>query len=433
MGIKNKMKSLSKNYYVLVGIVFFCLITVCSAVNVKFSYWGSQDEINMVDKLVATFEKKNPGIKIVKQHVNSDNYEQKLMIMIAGNDAPDVITIREVSFNYFAKRGFYLDLDSLIQKNNLNLNDFFSNVLNNFKLDGKIYGLPREFTPVVLYYNKDIFDKAGLEYPNDKWSWNDFLKAAQKLTIDKNNDGSMDQWGTFMTNWDALYLPIVFSYGGNILTDDGTKSYLTDSNTIEGFKFANDLIHKYKVAPPLAEADSYGWINGFAQGKFAMIFQGRWATPTYLGMKNVNWDVASMPKGKKKATVLYSSAFGISKKSKVADAAFKWIEFLTSPEGQKIYGGADALVVPANKKIAESKDFLTPDVAPANDQVFLTEAEKYGQVPPQTPSFAEMYEIVNRHVKEMFLGLTTPEDSLKSADNELNRMLKRKLRSLRRR
>ena len=81
--------------------------------------------------------------------------------------------------------------------------------------------------------------------------------------------------------------------------------------TVEAFQFAYDLIHKHQVAPVLEEANSYGWINGFAQGKFAMIFQGRWATPTFLTIDGVEWEVAPMPRGRKRATVLYSSVWSL--------------------------------------------------------------------------------------------------------------------------
>ena len=415
---------------VMLFVVLLLSIMVVAKVQIKFSFWGSQAEIDKVKLLKETFEVQNPDIEIMLEHIPGNEYEQKLMIETVAGNAPDVQTIREVSFMYLTMSNYYLPLDSLIKKFNLNLEDFYPNLLEMYKYNGKIYALPREFTPVVTYYNKAMFDEAGLEYPSGDWTWDDFLKACKALTKDSDGDGEIDQYGVFMVPWDALYLPLLFTNDANILTEDGRKSRLLDPNIIEAFQFAYDLIHKYKVAPPLDEANTYGWINGFAQKKFAMIFQGRWATPIYLQIEDFEWDVAPVPYNKKRVTVMYSSSFGISTQSKHPEEAFRWIAFLVSEEGQKIWGGPDALVVPANRKVAESDNFITPDVLPKNDQLFLDEAKNYGQVPPRTPSFAMMYQIVDRYLNEIFIGLRTVEDGLKAADKELQKMLDRSWKRL---
>ncbi|HEX2864748.1 MAG TPA: extracellular solute-binding protein, partial [Deinococcales bacterium] len=241
-----------------------------------------------------------------------------------------------------------------------------------------------------------------------------------------------DQWGTFMVPWDALFLPIVLSYGGNLLTSDGQKATLLQKDTLDAFTFANDLINKYHVAPPIKEANSYNWIDGWVQQKFGMILQGRWATPIYIdamtkAKAKFTFDVAPSPMGKVRRTVGYSDALGILKGSKNPAAAFKWIEFVTGDQGQTVLGGPASLVVPANKNIAKS--LVSPGAQPEHAEVFITEA-KYAVAPPQTPSFSALYDILNRNLNEAFLGLKPVRDALAKADKEIDAMIQQANQSL---
>lgn len=410
----------------LIAVVVFSLALAMNAsalakTEIRWSFWGDQTELNIAAELKKAFEAKNPDISVVLEQIPSDQYEQKIMVETAAGQAPDVQIAREASFSYFANRGLYLDLTPYLRQARYDLTAFYPAILNHWKLNGKLYALPREFTPVVLYYNRDAFDRAGIAYPNENWTWDDFVKAAKKLTVTK--DGKTVQWGTFMVPWDALYLPLIFEAGGQLISKDGSKAMLTSKPVEDAFQFAKDLIYKYHVAPPLSEANSYGWINGFAQQKFAMIFQGRWATPTYQAIKDFHWDVAPMPHEKKRATVLYTTGFAVSKQTRAPKEAARLVMFLASTEAQKTWGGPDALVVPANRSVAESSNFITPAVEPEHDEVFLSEASKYGVLAPQTLSFSQFYQILNRHVNEIFLNLKSVHEGLSEAEQEINQML----------
>ena len=400
--------------------------------SITYMFWGGQTEYDLSKKLADQFSATNPDIEVKLQQVDSNTYEQKLLTQVAGNNAPDVMVIRDASASFLARRGLFADLAPLMQKYKFNTANFNPETVASYKLGNVQYGLPRAVTPVVLYFNKAMFDAAGVAYPKDNWKWTDFLAAAKKLTRDTNNDGKTDQWGTFMVPWDALFLPIVYTYGGDLLSEDGTKSTLLKTETVAAFQFATDLILKDKVAPPVPDAEAFGWIDGWAQSKYAMIFQGRWATPIFLdAMEKAKakfvFDVSPVPSGKVRKTIEYSDALGIFKGSKNPDAAYKWIEFLTSEKGQEGFGGVRSLTVPANLKVA--KTLTAPNALPANSDIFLTEA-KYGSPPPQTPSFSAFYDILNRNLREVFLGLKPVRDGLTKADAEINDMLKKAYETL---
>ena len=399
---------------------------------VTYAFWGGQEEYDLTKKLVSQFQGANPDIDIKLQQVDSNTYEQKLLVQIASGTGPDVMVIRDASSSFMARRGLFLDLNPLVKSTKMNTNVFDASTMKSYRLGAAQYGLPRSVTPDVVYFNKAMFDTAGLAYPKDTWTWADFLKTSQKLTKDLNGDGKIDQWGVFMVPWDALFLPIVYSFGGNLITSDGAKATLLQKDTLAAFEFANDLINKYHVAPPIKEANSYNWIEGFAQQKFAIIFQGRWATPIFIdamtkAKSKFTFDVAPIPTGKLRKTVGYSDALGILKGSKNPEAAFKWIQFVTGDVGQTVLGGPASLVVPANKNIAKS--LVSPGAQPENAQLFISEA-RYAFAPPQTPSFSALYEILNRNLNEAFLGLKPMRDALTKADKELDAMIKQANESL---
>ena len=399
---------------------------------VNFAFWGGQEELTVTQKLVEQFRKVQPTIDVKLQQIPSDQYEQKILTQIAGGTAPDAMVIRDASSSFFARRNLFVDLAPLMVKNKFDVGSLSPAAVKNYQLGTQQYGLSRESTPVLLYFNKALFDAAGVKYPTASWTWTDFLSAARKLTKDTNGDGKPDQWGTYMTPWDALFLPLVYSYGGTLLSPDGSKAALTTPATVAAFTFANDLINTHKVAPPLQQAEAMGWIDSFAQQKYAMIFQGRWATPIFTeamtkAKAKFAFDVAPIPQGKVRKTVQYSSAVGVLRASKVPDAAYQWVSFLTSAQGQAGYGGTKSLVVPAN--LAVAKTLSAPNALPEHAELFLSEA-RYGSPPPQSPSFSALYEIVNRNLKEVFLGLKSVQQGLTKVDEEVNVMLKQARDSL---
>lgn len=399
---------------------------------ISVAFWGQQSELDIYQQLKEQFEAQNPDIRVNLQQIDSNEYEQRILIQYASGTAPDVMTIRDASSSFFARRGLFQDLTPLIEAQDFDLSDFDPATLEMYTQDGQQYGIPRSVTPIVTYYNKALFDEAGVPYPEEGWTWDDFLEAAQALTRDTDGDGTTDVWGTFMVPWDALFLPIVVTHGGSILNEEGTEATLTRPETVEAFTFANDLINTYQVAPTIEAANEMNWIDGWAQGKYAMIFQGRWATPIFLdAMENVGatfeFDVAPVPQGVERKTIQYSDALGILNTSTEPEAAFRFIAFLSSEEGQQVLGGPRSLVVPSNLNVAET--LISPDAMPENARLFLTEAE-YGVAPPQSPSFSALYEIINRHLNEVYLGLVSVEDGLAAANQEVNQMLEDAYESL---
>ena len=148
------------------------------------------------------------------------------------------------------------------------------------KLNGKQYLLPKDYSPLAVYYNKKLFDAAGVAYPEEGWTWDDLLSTAQALTKDENSDGTPDVWGLQLpAAWTTGFEYWVGAAGGKLISEDGKQftGYMDSPEVARVVQFYADLYNKYKVAVPPADMNQFGGGNSeFANGKAAMYLFGRW-------------------------------------------------------------------------------------------------------------------------------------------------------------
>ena len=165
-----------------------------------------------------------------------DAYWDKLQTGLAGGAAPDVFAMDGPLGPDYQSRDVLLDLTPFIEAENYDLGQLDDNAVKDFTTkDGVVFGLPRDLNVVALYYNKDMFDAAGIAYPDDTWTWDKLVEVGKQLTKDTDGDGTIDQWGIYTetTDMENAWSSFVWQAGGDILTEDGTKSAL-DKPEIRG-------------------------------------------------------------------------------------------------------------------------------------------------------------------------------------------------------
>lgn len=150
---------------------------------ITFSTWGSLDEKKVNEEVIKAFEEKNPGTKVNLEFI-PEKYREKIDTMFLGGNAPDVIYGHPHYFAAWAEQGLIMDLSERFEEESdfYMADKFATNMYDSFKYDGKNIATINGHDTFLLYYNKDLFDKAGVEYPTDEWTWDDWLAAAQKLT-----------------------------------------------------------------------------------------------------------------------------------------------------------------------------------------------------------------------------------------------------------
>ncbi len=298
---------------------------------IKFASWAQRGDNKDVDWIYA-FERKHTNITVDYIAVTEGNYSEKLNSMIAAGTAPDVILAWECDIVRFAKNGHVDPLDDYIKNTKaFSIDELAPSVASFNKSLGAAYGLPWCMAVEILFYNKDMFDAANVPYPTNDWTWKEFEDAAKALTIVK--DGKTEQWGVDAISFQGLWYSTFGAAGDDIVDDNGVLTL--GEGAKKALQWQYDLTNELKVSPPPA-ASGTNAVDLFSAGKAAMTRHGNWMIQTYRPIKDFKWDVAPLPKDVRQYTTLHTGLFTINSKSKVKDAAWTFIEFSMSDEGQEL-------------------------------------------------------------------------------------------------
>ena len=396
---------------------------------VKFASWGSKSEIEILKPILAEFEHKNPDIKVEFIHI-PQNYFQKIHLLFASNLAPDVIFMNNLYLPIYAKAGVLEELGEQkgkskkkkVSENSENSENsktihlftyspvhpnsfpFYDKSLKALSYNGNLYAIPRDISTLVVYYNKDIFDKYNVPYPNKYWTFNDLLILAQKLTKDTNKDGRTDIWGISFEEDLLFYLPYLMSEGGGVLSDDLKTLIINTPESKKGLQFYADLRNKYNVTPKKSDTASATMAQLFLQEKLAMQVSGRWLVPKYRTDAKFDWNVINFPAGDKGSIVpLDASGWAVSKNSKNKQEAIRLIEYLSSKESIEKFSKS-GLIVPARIDVAEG-DFLRDKKSPQNNKVFI-ETIKTAKNTPVSTNYGKIQDDLREKTNYLFNGIS---------------------------
>ncbi|WP_199621836.1 ABC transporter substrate-binding protein [Paenibacillus alkalitolerans] len=306
-------------------------------VTLKFMGWeASPLETESVKKGLDKFMKEHPNIKVEYQPVPGAQYSQKLLTMLAGNAAPDVFFLGATDYRSFQERDVLLDLTPMFETE-MSIDDFIPSSATIMSIDGKIYGVSSCTVSPVLYYNKDIFDKANLPYPPSDpakaWTWSEFRDAAKKLTVTEG--GKVTQYGFF--GLESFYMTgaMLFSNGAELFNEDGTQMRVNSPQAKEVLQAVLDLRLKDGASPTAKTLESIGMSPAqmLQTGKVAMMVDGSWALQELAAMK-FPVGVASLPKFQEAKTHGQAHVHSAWAKTKHPKEAWELVKFLSSEEYQ---------------------------------------------------------------------------------------------------
>jgi multiple sugar transport system substrate-binding protein len=388
---------------------------------IEYAIWGDPAELQSQTAIVDDFRAANPSITVNVTVSDWDAYWEKLLTGIAGGAAPDVFAMDGPIGPDYEKRDVLLDLTPLIGADSFDLGQLDANAVKQFTTqDGKSFGLPRDINTVALYYNKDMFDAAGIPYPDDSWDWDKLVEVGQKLTLDKDGDGTIDQWGLYTetTDMENAWSSFVWQAGGDILNADGTATALDKPESAAGIQFLQDLIWKHKVAADPAVFAETG--DAFEQGVAAMEINGSWLVPTHQAA-GINFGIAPLPKGAAgPASSVNATGAVIYRMSKSPEAAWELVKYLASPAAQEKIMALKASV-PANKEILTTTYPSSFDGA----QVFA-DTLAYAHLKPTFPGYEEFTTILQGELDENVYNAPnkTAEEAIAAVNDQLNEILK---------
>ena len=286
------------------------------------------------------YTKAHPNVTVTVKNLPVANSNQELSTMIAGQDAPDIVevgAVNSIGESLFAK-GQLLNLTSYIKSAGLNLQRTFNpGLISGYAYKGEQYAIPDRGGYIVFYYNKAMFEKAGLPLPTDGWTWSQFVSDAQKLTVVQG--GKTVQWGAAIDNWEPAVDSVTHSFGASPVSSDLTSATLDSPQYENALSSYNDLVWKYHVSPSPQDYANYGQnVNRdalFAEGKAAMIWAGLWDIPTDV-QDHINFGIMDPPTGTPGDGNMMAAGTGlaVSAQSHYPQVAFDVIQAMTSPAGE---------------------------------------------------------------------------------------------------
>lgn len=371
--------------------------------------WSSSPaEDALVSQGFQDFSKKYPNITVNWSPI-PDSYDTKMRANVAAGNVADVFYVSPAMAQEYTKAGKLLNLSPYMARDNVSPDSFYSSLMVPFDCaDGSVYGIPKDWNSLGLFYNKTMFQQAGLGDPTN-WTWDDLTSAAQKLTKGKVAGLSLppdaSRWGAFL-----------FANGGQMLSSDGKTAAFNNDAGVKATEFYTSFEKaKTGVIPKDVGA---GW-DGEAFGKqqAAMTFEGGWMIPYMTStFPNVQYGIAPMPAAPngQRADLLYTNAWGAYSGTKHADAAWKLIQFMTSAEHQQqvLQKG---FALPTVKSLESDPYFSqNPGVKVLQDGAQSGHADFYGTAD------TKIHSELATALESIMLGKATAQDALNTAANNVN-------------
>lgn len=323
-------------------------------VTLEYMIWDA-NAVSVYQELAATFSEQNPGVAVEVTAVPWDQYWTKLQTQASSNTLPDLFWINEPNFAQYATNGVIAEASPEYSPS-----DFPEALVDSYTLDGKVLATPMSYNTMAVWYNTAIFDAAGVAYPADNWTLDDFSAAANTITQKLGGDGVFGAASGPALGQETYYNTILAS-GGHVISDDGTTSGYADPATIKGLQVWTDLIAS-GAAPSVEQVNDNPISQYFTSGKLAMMWSGGWNAKTLSTSEIADTiQVAPLPHGSSDlVTTIQGGAYAVSAGSANLKEAQAFQLFLTSQQASETFGKA-GLGIPARLSAAQTFTDAFPD------------------------------------------------------------------------
>ncbi len=356
------------------------------------------------------FEEKT-GIKVEVVTVNQADTVSTYMTWNAADTLPDLTLVSFNFLNSLAAQGMLVDLDSYMAENDpeYDMNRFFPAMIDSYRYQDKLYGLPTDLDQGLMWYNKDLFDAAGVPYPDGTWDWNDLEENAKLLT--SGSDASKVYGLTWKLEFGNELTPWLRQNGTDYYSEDGKTCTLNTPEAVEALELVTRMVVDDKSCTIPTANEPF-----FESGKAAMrLHVGPWFAHYVLPDVDFNWGVAPVPVGPKGGSVLgYGAALGIFESSKNKDAAWEFVKWFMSDE-EMLDRAKQFSWFPTVASIFDNEEFMSNDelmsMTREQKEIVRMQAE-YAGAPMALASSAENNGIVIEEMSQVFAGEKSLTDAI---------------------
>ena len=348
---------------------------------------GGQEEDRIVEDALAQFERENPDLRVRRINPgDAGSFYTKLQTMMASGDPPDVFYVGSERVPSFVALGLLAPLDPFLERDSkvgasdrLDLDGFFTPTVEAFRFDGtttgrgSLYGIPKDFTTVGFYWNKDLFAKAGLAPPSANWTWDEFIKDARAI-------GALDGCtGAEFVTWPAMVRAYLMTEGVDVKGTSFDDLTLRDPRALAALERLRAWRHDEDGALTSGKSKIASGSSVFLSGTVGLAGPfGRWVVPSYRKIPardagGFEWDFAPLPRGESDANIVLTVSWSISSQSAHPEESWKLVRFLSGERMQRSLARL-GLAIPTIRAAAESEDFADPAQLPDNDMGFTQAA-----------------------------------------------------------
>jgi len=381
-----------------------------------FTFSAAPDHLEDLDEMIAIFEAENPMINIEVETAAWGDYFTLLQTKIAGGVAPDVFELNYENFVSFASKGVLRDLTALAAADaSYDVDIFYPRAMNAFNYNGMQLGLPETFSTVVLFYNQDIFDAAGVDYPEADWTWTEAVAAAEKIT-----DADAGVWGLFSPVQFWEFYKKAAQNGCEFFNADMTEVLLNSPACVEAVETMVSFAGEKGIMPTAEQMGGVSDGDMFTSGQLGMLVSGIWMFGAFADAP-FTWDIQVEPGMTEQATHFFANGLSVFAATEHPEAAWAWAKFFSSsPEVAKMRVSTGwELPTLTDPALFDEYLALSP---PANRQAVF-DSLKYSIVPPVIERQNELQDIVGLYLEKVVLGELSAQEALEQASVDIAELL----------
>lgn len=374
---------------------------------IAFQLFGDAEELKAYRDLVRGYREETGREVQLLEIPDREAHLAKLLTSFAGGDPPDVFLINYRNFGGYARRG-------VVEPPDVDAEELYPQPVDAFTVNGRLQCVPQNVSSLVVYYNADAFEKAGVAKPAKDWTYDQFVAAAEKLKA-----AGVDAVGVEPGIVRAS--AFVWAAGGEVVdrTDDPTRFTLDTPEARRGLERLVALRER-GLSPSAKEAESRSLDERFIDGSLAMFMSSRREVPNFRTIESFDWDVAAFPRAEKDFTVLHSDAYCVAKKGNSAAAA-AFVEYASGPKGQELLAQSGR-TVPSRPAVATSEAFLDRSKPPASSQVFLDAIPRIKRLPTDA-QWTEAEDAADLALERLYYGDLSIDEALERIDRETGPLL----------
>lgn len=378
---------------------------------ISYGMWA-EDQRETVEQMITAFNEEYPNITVNVTVTPWDNYFTRLQTQASGGDLPDVFWLNSGNFELYASEGQLQSLDDL----GLDMSNFPESLVETYSYDGAVYGVPKDYDTIGLFYNEALFEQAGVEAPTEDWTWDDYHETASAISEALATEeiyGATGGW----SNQELIY-PMIYSYGGQVITDDGTSGYDSDAAK-QAFQLLADMTADGSTPSAQFIAENWG-TEVFGSGRTAMLVGGNWNAgilkdmPAYDDIR-----VAPMPQGTEHATVIHGVGHVMSANSANKEATAALLRFMGGEEAGQIQGESGG-AIPAYEGLADGYLGQYPSM---DMQIFVDSANEYAFPMPASKNTSAWMDAETQWFPRIVGGEVSVDEGAQGLADEMNEVL----------